>query len=82
MQRIDGSNVHIIIPDDLLKELDRIAKRDKSTRSEVIRRFLGAGVEFYTDFERVGIVRLNEVMIRMSKTVKRSVGQQSLPTTS
>jgi len=81
MQKIDGSNVHIIIPDDLLRELDRIAKRDKSTRSEVIRRFLGAGVDFYTDFERVGLVKLNEVMSRVNTTIKRSIGQQRLPTT-
>jgi len=81
MQRIDGYNVHIIVPNDLLAEIDRIAKRQGLTRSETIRILTDCGVTVYKDFEKVGVVRISEMFSRMKKIMQKGVGQQRLPIT-
>jgi len=79
MQKIDGRLINVMIPNVLLSEVDRIAKRQKTTRAEIIRRFLQAGVDIFSDFEKVGVVKLTEIFDRTQVTIKRSIGQQRLP---
>jgi len=80
MQRIDGHKVHIIIPQATIDEIDRICKRQKVTRSTLLRNFIEFGCDTYKGFENVGIVKFSEMMDRAESTLKRSVGQQKLPT--
>jgi len=79
MQKIEGTKVHFIIPAELLSEIDRIAQRQGLTRSDIMRRFLDVGVEFFTDFERLGFVKVSEIFDRMKTTFAKNVGQQRLP---
>jgi len=78
MQKINGQNVHIIVPDEMLSEIDRIAKRQGFTRSETIRTLVECGSEIYRDFEKIGVVRMSEIMKRAKKTILQNVGQQKL----
>lgn len=78
MQRIDGEKIQFVIPYSLLNEVDRIAKRSKLTRSEMIRNMLDVGCSIYRTYESVGFVRVYEVLEQVKKTVNRSVGQQQL----
>ena len=61
MQKIDGEKVNFVIPYSLLKEVDRVAKRCKSTRSEMMRIMLGLGCDIFKTYEAVGIVKMYEV---------------------
>ena len=78
MQKIDGERINFVITGDLLKEVDRVAKRTKNTRSEMIRIMLGLGCDIFKTYEAVGIVKMYEVTEKIKKTVNRSVGQQAL----
>jgi len=73
MQRIDGSKVVFVCPEDILEKVDKIAKRHGHTRSEAIRILLSFGSDVYGDFEAVGIVKLAEVVSRSQATIKRSI---------
>jgi len=80
MQKIDGHSVHLIIPNELLSEIDRIAERQGLTRSDIMRRFLDVGVEFFTDFEKIGVVKVSEVFERIKATFheNKNIGQKRL----
>lgn len=73
MQKIDGKQISIIIPDDLLKEVDRIAKRTGKKRADAIRTLLYFGCDIYSDFENVGIVSLAEVIHKAIKKIKKDI---------
>jgi len=78
MQKIDGQRINFVINDELLKEVDRIAKRTNQTRSEMMRNMLSLGTEIFQMYESVGVIKMFEVSERIKKTVNRSVGQQGL----
>ncbi len=77
MQKIDGRKIDFVITDELLKEIDRIAKRTKQTRSEMMRNMLTLGTEIFQTYEAVGVVKMMEVSDSLKKTLNRSVGQQA-----
>jgi hypothetical protein len=78
MQKIDGKLINFMITDELLTEVDRIAKRCKLTRSEMLRNLLLVSTDIYKTYEALGVVKFIEVSDRLKKTVNRSVGQQAL----
>lgn len=78
MQKIDGEKLHLIVPNDQLATIDRIAARLKLTRSQTIRNLLDVGVTVFEDFERIGVVRIAEILGKTKKALKTEIGQQSL----
>lgn len=80
MQRIEtGTDVHVILTEEQIKEIDRIGSRyGNRKRAETIRRLLDFGIDVYRDFERVGIVQLVDVADRTRKAIQEEIGQQSL----
>jgi hypothetical protein len=78
MQKIDGERITIVMPYELLDEVDRIAKRCKLTRSEMIRNMLDISSGLYRKYEAVGFVKFYEMTEKLKETVNRSVGQQQL----
>jgi predicted DNA-binding protein len=78
MQKIDGRRLAVIIPNEMLKRLDRVAKRQEMTRVQVMRNMMDVGLSVYEDFESVGVVRLVEVFERTKKGIRKEVGQLRL----
>ena len=58
----------------LVKDLNRISKRMNWNRSQTARAMLMFGVDVYKDFERIGIVRLSEILTRADMAVKEKLG--------
>jgi len=78
MHKIDGERINFIIEYPLLREVDRIAERHEVTRSEMLRRLLIMGTDIYCDFERIGVIKLAEVIRRTKKGISKEAGQLSL----
>lgn len=78
MQRIEGKQILVKLPDDLLAEVDRYAKRLHLSRAEMVRNLLDAGCMILSLYEGAGIVKMVDVFRRAEKTLRRSVGQQEL----
>ena len=56
MKEINGKLVSIKMPDNLIDEVERIAKKRKMTRAEVYRMMVELGTEIHRDMEKVGVV--------------------------
>jgi len=78
MQKIHGRKIIFIVPDDLLAKLDRISLRTKKTRAETMRWFLAYGCQTFEDYEKVGMIKLSEILNRASDAIKNEVGQRKL----
>jgi len=78
MQKIEGTSVHVIIPQEMLARIDRVAKRLKLTRSETMRNTLDVGLSTFETLEKGGIIRFAEIMQRTEKALRTEIGQQSL----
>jgi len=55
MQKIPGEAVSVIIPEDVVKVLERIQKRHKKSKAESVRSLLWLGADLYKDLEKVGV---------------------------
>lgn len=76
MQKI-GDYIGITVPDELKNGIDRVAKRHNLTRAEAARRILTLGLEFYEDFENIGVPQLVE-MIKKGKQAIVEMKQRRL----
>lgn len=56
MKEINGKLVSIKMPDNLIDEVERIAKKRKMTMAEVYRMMIELGTEIHRDMEKVGVV--------------------------
>jgi len=73
MQKIDGEKFTIVLPDDLKKQIERIATRQGWTRAKTMRTLMESGVDVYETFEAFGVVKLTEVVKRAHKAVESSL---------
>lgn len=78
MQKIDGERLAIIIPNEMISKLDRVAERLDLTRSQVMRNMIDVGLCVFEDFEKIGIIRLAEILGKTKKALRKEVGQQEL----
>jgi len=78
MQRIDGQNIFVRVPNTTLAEVDRMAKRLGLTRSEMVRNMLDSGCSILRAYEGAGVVKAMDVFRRAEKAFRETVGQQSL----
>jgi len=78
MQKIDGERIQVILPYDQLARVDRIAARTKQTRAETMRNMIEVGMTVFEDYERIGLVRMVEILERTKKALRSEVGQQTL----
>lgn len=65
MQRI-GTKITVTVPEELLKEIEKIADRLQMTKAEVSRNLIETGLDTYKIYQKIGVVKLAEV-IRKNK---------------
>ena len=74
MQRIPGSTkTAIILMDSQIAKLDEIGERFKISRSEALRRIVETGLDAYSVYEGLGVVKMAEIAKRVSKAIEKDV---------
>jgi hypothetical protein len=74
MQRIPGSKkTAIILLDSQIEKLDEIGDRFGISRSEALRKIVDAGLDAYSVYEGLGVVKLAEVAKRIRKAIEKDV---------
>jgi len=68
----------IYLEDELVTELDKIAKRMNCTRSHAMRTLLFFGTDIYNYYERFGIIKVSEILVRTEDAVKNLLSGKSL----
>lgn len=72
MQRIeDGLKTSIMLTEQQVEQLDKIAKRFGLRRAQAHRIVLEAGLEAYSVFENMGMSKLAELVIKTKRAVKK-----------
>ena len=56
MQKIDGKAVTIMMTDEIISEVARIAHRRGMPKARVYRMMIELGIDLHKDMERVGVV--------------------------
>ena len=59
MQRI-GKQIRITVSFEMDDKVGEIAKRLKTSKANIYRNMTGVGLDLYSDFEKVGLVKLVE----------------------
>ena len=79
MQKIEGgTKFQVVFPPDLMKDIERISKRSKLTKSETIRLICYMGVDMYEKFEATGIIKMMEVCDRVEEIVREKITPQQM----
>lgn len=73
MRKIDGPKIPVNFEQYQIERLDEIAKRFKISRAEATRRIIDTGLDAYTVFEGIGVVKLAEVIKRTREACQKSV---------
>ena len=74
MQKIpDARKTHIILTYNQISKLDEIGERFKISRSEALRRIVETGLDAYTVYEGLGVVKMAEIAKRVSKAIQNDV---------
>jgi metal-responsive CopG/Arc/MetJ family transcriptional regulator len=74
MQKIPGIKcVNVVLLQAQVNKLDEIAKRFKISRSEALRRIVETGLDSYSVYEGLGVVKLAEITGRMKSAVEKDV---------
>ena len=70
MQKIHGPMVTLKIKQEDVDELDRIAKRVKLNRNQLIRNCVEVGLDIMHGYEKIGVIKLIEINRRTMKAIK------------
>ena len=62
MHKIDGTRIALILTNEQISEIDRLAKRHGTTRSQMTRNMIDVGMTVTKDLEKVGIFRISEMV--------------------
>jgi len=74
MQRIPGATrTSMVLMDDQIQKLDEIGGRFNISRSEALRRIVETGLDAYSVYEGLGIVKLAEVSKRVRGAIEKDV---------
>ena len=73
-RKINGPKFLMSFEQYQIDRLDEIAKRFKISRAEATRRIVDTGLDAYTVFEGIGVVKLAEVIRRTKEACEKSVG--------
>jgi hypothetical protein len=73
MRKIGGPQTTVILEQETLDKLDAIGRRFKIPRAEAHRRILETGLEVYSLYEGLGVVKLAELAKRAKETCARGV---------
>ena len=74
MQKIPGTRpTHIVLMENQVVKLDEIALRFKISRSEALRRIVETGLDAYSVYESLGVVKLAEITGRIKSAVENDV---------
>lgn len=61
MQRI-GTKVTITVPEETLKDIEKIAERFQMSKAEVSRNMLELGLDTYKIYSKTGLVKIAEIV--------------------
>jgi len=74
MQRIPGSTKTAVqLMDNQIMKLEEISSRFNISRSEALRLIVQAGLDTYSTYEAIGVVKLTEYAKRLKKAVERDI---------
>jgi hypothetical protein len=74
MQKIPNTTkVHALLMDKHIEKLDEIGARFKIRRSEALRLIVETGLESYSVYEGLGIVKLAEISKRIKRAIEKDV---------
>lgn len=63
----------MVLEEKQIDRIDGIAERFKITRSEATRRLLEVGLDVYETYEKLGVVKLSEIVKRSREACAKSV---------
>jgi len=67
MQKIDGKQITIILTNDQLETLNRLAEKYGVPRATVIRTMMELGFTAYADLERIGAMKIGDAVTAFEK---------------
>ena len=67
-----GKNVTIVIPEEIIEEIDRISKKRKMKKAAIYRMMLEVGIDCHKDMEKLGII----AAVDFAHYVKTSVSKR------
>ena len=74
MQKIPGIvNIHVVLMDRQISKIDEIANRFSLSRSEALRRIVDTGLDAYSVYEGLGVVKFAEITGRIRKAIEKDV---------
>lgn len=73
MQKIDGRMISIVLTNEQLDRLDKIAKKQGLKRADVTRRIIDTGLDAYDTFALVGIPQMAGLVRRTRKACEKEI---------
>lgn len=77
MKPIDGRVVTIKLPEEMIREVDRIANKRKMSRADVYRMMVDLGLELHRDMEAVGVIAAVDFVYYCRQALREKVAGQS-----